>query len=181
MAEGYLNRPELTRAAFVPHPWAAQDPSGSGVAYRTGDRVRRMENGELDFAGRIDSQVKVRGIRVELGEIEASLERAAAEAGARVEAVVRLAPVGGKERLIAYVRPAEEAVGPPKKDEPQQRPPTHGPAEEGSRSEGSQAPAVRCLRDELTPAVPEGPPQLLSSLLKHTTASSTQFEPSASS
>jgi amino acid adenylation domain-containing protein len=65
--QGYWGDPERTRLALVP------DPRGGGLAYRTGDLVRLRPDGELDFLGRRDSQVKTRGFRVELGEIEAVL------------------------------------------------------------------------------------------------------------
>ncbi|WP_404384160.1 amino acid adenylation domain-containing protein [Caenispirillum salinarum] len=65
---GYLDRPDLTAAAFVPDP---EDPSRT--LYRTGDRVRWCGDGTLEFLGRLDHQVKIRGLRVELGEIEAAL------------------------------------------------------------------------------------------------------------
>ncbi len=68
MARGYLNRPADTEARFIADPFAAQ-----GRLYRTGDRVRRMPDGLLYHVGRVDHQVKVRGYRVELPEIEAAL------------------------------------------------------------------------------------------------------------
>ncbi|HSF39112.1 MAG TPA: non-ribosomal peptide synthase/polyketide synthase [Thermoanaerobaculia bacterium] len=69
LARGYLGQPDRTAAAFVPDPWG-----GPGERlYRTGDLVRWLPNGELDILGRIDRQVKVRGVRIELGEIESVL------------------------------------------------------------------------------------------------------------
>ena len=104
VARGYLRRPELTAERFVANPWAWSDPSGRGVVYRTGDRVRWYADGELEFGGRIDQQVKLRGQRIELGEVEHALR---AQAGV-VEAVVLLRTdgVGGEPRLVAYVSPA---------------------------------------------------------------------------
>jgi enterobactin synthetase component F len=67
VARGYLGRPELTAERFIPNP------SGPGKLYRTGDRVRWRQDGELDFLGRIDEQFKIHGVRVEPGEIEANL------------------------------------------------------------------------------------------------------------
>lgn len=72
LAKGYLNKPEVTGEKFVDDPFAG----ASGVKmFKTGDLARYLSNGEIEFRGRIDSQVKVRGYRVELGEIEHSLNR----------------------------------------------------------------------------------------------------------
>lgn len=65
VARGYLNRPELTREKFLPDPFKE-----SSFIYKTGDKVRWNEEGELEFLGRLDNQVKIRGQRVETGEIE---------------------------------------------------------------------------------------------------------------
>ena len=67
VARGYLGRPELTAERFLPNPY------GPGQLYRTGDRVRWRADGELEFLGRADDQMKINGIRVEPGEIEATL------------------------------------------------------------------------------------------------------------
>ena len=71
VANGYLNRPELTAQRFVTDPF---DPSRSARLYRAGDLARRLPDGDLEFLGRIDAQVKIRGFRIELGEIEAVLD-----------------------------------------------------------------------------------------------------------
>lgn len=70
VARGYWNRPELTAERFIPDPYATQP---GRRLYRTGDAVRRRRDGTLQFLGRLDTQVKVRGFRVELGEIESTL------------------------------------------------------------------------------------------------------------
>jgi amino acid adenylation domain-containing protein len=97
VARGYLNRPDLTGAAFVPDPFG-RNP-GSRL-YRTGDLARWRPDGEIEFLGRKDSQVKVRGHRIELGEVEAALNRLS---GVRESvAMVRPGP-DGSQRLMAYV------------------------------------------------------------------------------
>ncbi|WP_230623729.1 amino acid adenylation domain-containing protein [Chromobacterium violaceum] len=95
---GYLNRPSLTAARFVASPF------GDGeLMYRTGDLVRWNARGQMDFIGRVDHQVKVRGFRIEMGEVEHAL---ASLPG--VNAAVALAEaVGGSHRLIAYCTMAE--------------------------------------------------------------------------
>lgn len=95
LARGYLGQPGRTAAAFVPHPFA----SGQRL-YRTGDLARWNGRGELEFLGRTDDQVKVRGVRVEPGEVEAVL---ASYDGVREAAVI--AHVAGSDgvRLVAYV------------------------------------------------------------------------------
>ena len=101
VTRGYLRRPERTAEIFVSHPWVHVDPSGRGVAYLSGDRARWYPDGEIEFGGRVDFQVKIRGQRVELGEIEHVL---CAQPGI-LEAVVLLR-TEGEPMLVAYVRPA---------------------------------------------------------------------------
>ncbi|QSQ19553.1 amino acid adenylation domain-containing protein [Pyxidicoccus parkwayensis] len=100
VARGYLNRPDLTSERFVPDAF-------SGVAgarlYRTGDKARWLESGELEYLGRLDSQVKVRGVRIELGEIEAVLAR---HPEVREAAVVLRSLGDAEPQLVAYVVPS---------------------------------------------------------------------------
>ena len=76
LARGYVNRPELTAERFIANPFADDVAHGHGTGsrlYRTGDIVRWNERGQLEYLGRIDDQIKVRGFRVELGEVESQL------------------------------------------------------------------------------------------------------------
>ncbi len=106
LARGYLGRPDLTAERFVPHPWAA----APGLRlYRSGDLVRRRTDGELDYLGRIDHQIKIRGFRVELGEIEAALLTHPAVR----EAVVVLREVAADDRrLVAYITLQDDSEAP---------------------------------------------------------------------
>jgi amino acid adenylation domain-containing protein len=104
VGRGYLNRPALTAEKFVPDPFTSEP---GGLLYRTGDRVRWLNSGDLDYLGRIDEQVKIRGYRVELGEIEAVLDK---HPGIVQNAVVACDdPLGGK-RVVAYVVARRDAV-----------------------------------------------------------------------
>jgi amino acid adenylation domain-containing protein len=104
LARGYLGRPARTAEAFVPDPFG--EVAGSRL-YRSGDLVRALPRGGLDYLGRIDFQVKVRGFRIELGEVEAALARQP-EVGQAVAAV--RADEAGERRLVAYLlaAPGEE-------------------------------------------------------------------------
>ncbi len=98
LSRGYFGRPELTAARFVPD--SLPDAAPGARLYRTSDLARFLPDGRLDYLGRLDHQVKVRGIRIELGEIEAALT---AIPGVREAVVVALGEPGGDRSLAAYV------------------------------------------------------------------------------
>lgn len=98
VARGYLNRPELTSEKFVNNPFA-EDVAKSPRLYRTQDLVRLTEDGSLQFMGRIDDQIKIRGFRVELSEIESVL----LENDTIRAAAVRVVQAGKIPELAAYV------------------------------------------------------------------------------
>lgn len=94
LARGYLDRPGLTAERFI------ADPAGGGKRiYRSGDLCRQRANGVIDYLGRLDQQVKLRGHRIELGEVEVAVRRC----GGVKEAVVELRGHAERQRLIAYV------------------------------------------------------------------------------
>lgn len=97
VAKGYYKRPDLTSARFIADPFSTR--IGARL-YRTGDNVRRLDNGELEFLGRADGQIKLRGFRIELGEIESVLSTHPS----LDQAVVLLREdVPGDKRLVAYM------------------------------------------------------------------------------
>ncbi len=102
VARGYLNRPDLTAASFMPDPYSAIP--GSRM-YKTGDLVKYLQNGNMEFIRRADEQVKIRGYRIEPGEIESVLLQNPEIDDAVV--IVR-EDVAGDKRLVSYLVPAED-------------------------------------------------------------------------
>ncbi|HEY7490704.1 MAG TPA: amino acid adenylation domain-containing protein, partial [Candidatus Tectomicrobia bacterium] len=99
LARGYLNRPELTAGVFIPHPFSA---APGARLYKTGDLARYLPDGTMAFLGRLDNQVKLRGYRIEPGEIETTLEHHPA---IRQAVVVAPEDTSGDRRLVAYCVP----------------------------------------------------------------------------
>jgi amino acid adenylation domain-containing protein len=99
VALGYLNRPDQTEAHFVPNPFAT---GTYGTLYRSGDRARLLADGVIDFLGRADRQVKLRGFRIELDEVEHALT---SHPAVREAAVILREDRPGDKRLIAYFSP----------------------------------------------------------------------------
>ncbi len=97
LARGYLNRPELTAEKFIPDPFS-DEPGGR--LYRTGDLARYLPDGNIEFVGRVDDQIKVRGFRVEMGEVEAVLTK---HPTVRQSVMVAQEDEPGEKRLVAYV------------------------------------------------------------------------------
>jgi thioesterase domain-containing protein/acyl carrier protein len=97
LARGYLNLPEQTASRFVPHPFST-DPTAR--LYKTGDTVRYLSDGTIEFVGRSDFQVKIRGFRIELGEIETVMEQHPALQQA---IVIAHETTPGNKILVAYM------------------------------------------------------------------------------
>jgi amino acid adenylation domain-containing protein len=112
IARGYLNDPEQTAFRFVPTPLKGMEGSGleGDRLFRTGDFVRRLSNGNLDFIGRVDDQIKIRGVRVEVGEVEAALLQ---HPLVREAAVVAHGDDRGEYTLSAYVAGQPATTPPP--------------------------------------------------------------------
>jgi amino acid adenylation domain-containing protein/non-ribosomal peptide synthase protein (TIGR01720 family) len=109
LARGYINHPELTAERFIPQPFSTVP--GAGL-YKTGDLARYLPDGTLEFLGRCDQQVKVRGYRIELEEIKAALQQHPA-----VRETVVLAQEDahrGDKRLMAYLVPSKEPAPTPR-------------------------------------------------------------------
>ena len=106
VANGYHNRPALTAERFLPHPFR---PEGGNKVYRTGDIARIGVDGVIEFVGRRDKQVKIRGMRVELEEVEAELEKIP---GVDLSVVIAAKDTTGDVKLIAYVGAENGAIAP---------------------------------------------------------------------
>ncbi|MFA5956078.1 MupA/Atu3671 family FMN-dependent luciferase-like monooxygenase [Hyphomicrobium sp.] len=105
VARGYLERPQLTEERFVPDPFGESDDR----LYRTGDLGRWLHDGTVEYLGRLDHQIKIRGHRIEPGEIESVLCRHPSVKQSAV--VARSDEASGEQRLIAYVVPVSKGCG----------------------------------------------------------------------
>jgi amino acid adenylation domain-containing protein/non-ribosomal peptide synthase protein (TIGR01720 family) len=104
LARGYLNRADLTAERFVPDQFSQRV---GGRLYKTGDMARHLEDGNIEYIGRRDYQVKIRGHRIELGEVEAVLLQ---HGSVKESVVVAREEVDGHKRLVAYVVAVEKAT-----------------------------------------------------------------------
>lgn len=100
VARGYVNRPDLTAERFIPDPEAGQSPDAR--LYRTGDLGRYTESGDIEYHGRADLQIKLRGYRMELSEIESIILKSG---DVQASAVALVTLPDGAEELVAYVAP----------------------------------------------------------------------------
>jgi len=103
VANGYLNRPELTAAKFIPDPFSDRRESR---LYKTGDMARYLPDGNIEYIGRIDNQVKIRGFRIEIGEIETTLSQ---HPTVKETVVVVREDNPGNKCLVAYIVPESES------------------------------------------------------------------------
>ena len=101
IARGYLNREELTRERFIEDPFT---PYGGKYLYKTGDLARVLDNGEIECLGRLDDQIKIRGFRVELGEIETLVKK---HPGVHDAVIAIKNDPNGNPRLVAYLIPVD--------------------------------------------------------------------------
>lgn len=99
VGKGYQNRSDLTSERFVKNPYATTENRHGEILYRTGDLARWREDGEIEYLGRIDTQVKIRGLRIELAEIESIM---ATFDGIRLVAVTDKRDASGRQYLVGY-------------------------------------------------------------------------------
>ncbi|MGK7875763.1 MAG: amino acid adenylation domain-containing protein [Xenococcaceae cyanobacterium] len=109
LARGYLNQPELTADKFIPNPFNNLQLEKSARLYKTGDLARYLPDGNIQYIGRIDSQVKISGYRIEIGEIETTIGQNMAVKQAVVMA--RVDAGNDSKRLVAYVVPNTNGNG----------------------------------------------------------------------
>ncbi|MEO1348693.1 MAG: amino acid adenylation domain-containing protein [Cyanobacteria bacterium J06635_15] len=107
LARGYFNRPNLTQERFIPNPFNnSKFKIQSSKLYRTGDLGRYLPDGNIEFLGRVDHQVKIHGFRIELGEIEVTLRQHPA---VQETAVLAREDPSGNQRLVAYLVPNKQS------------------------------------------------------------------------
>jgi amino acid adenylation domain-containing protein len=106
VARGYLDRPDLTAERFIPHPFSSEP---GARLYKTGDLARYRANGDIEYLGRNDHQIKMRGFRIEPGEIEAAL---ASHPAVRENLIVAREDGAGDKRLVAYLVPSAQQEKP---------------------------------------------------------------------
>lgn len=104
VGKGYLNRPDLTAERFIPNPFATEENGHGKVLYRTGDLAGWRIDGQIEYFGRMDTQVKIRGLRIELGEIESVM---AETEGIGLVAVAAQKDGSGRQYLAGYYTSAE--------------------------------------------------------------------------
>ena len=105
VGRGYLNRPELTAERFIKNPFATEKNGHGKMMYRTGDLARWRADGEIEYLGRIDTQVKIRGLRIELGEIEHVMN---GFPGIRTAAVAEKRDANNRQYLAGYYTAEQE-------------------------------------------------------------------------
>lgn len=105
LARGYMNLPDLTGEKFIPDRFGKKH---GALLYRTGDTVRFIQDGKLEFMGRKDNQVKIRGYRIELGEIENLINQ---EPSVKESVVAARELIPGEKALVAYIIPSREKGG----------------------------------------------------------------------
>ncbi len=105
VGRGYLNQPDATDARFIADPFGGDPDDPSQLLYRTGDLARYLPDGNIEYLGRLDDQVEIRGVRIEPGEVEAALDK---HPGVRESVVVAGDDGRGNTRLVAHVMAAGE-------------------------------------------------------------------------